>query len=251
MWGKISEPIGNWSPYVAGANTVSNGDTYVKIAWNPEFTNTPSLAGTTPSYGLRIECPGGGCNGLPCAIDPSKGGVGGLDSPVGTSGVGGAAFCVVTVPKGGSANIVVFNTDGSVGGGDDKDKGKDKPAPSSKAPEPPKSTAAEKPTTSSTPSSTSTPPATTAAPSSSTRAPSSSSASQPFYGGVFQEQEAHGDTTFHFSAPATTAKPSSTEKQESAAPVETASKNEGGAAAEGGSAIAGLVVALIAAAALF
>ena len=163
MWGKISEPIGNWSPYVAGANTVSNGDTYVKIAWNPEFTNTPSLAGTTPSYGLRIECPGGGCNGLPCAIDPSKGGVGGLDSPVGTSGVGGAAFCVVTVPKGGSANIVVFNTDGSVGGGDDKDKGKDKPAPSSKAPEPPKSTAAEKPTTSSTPSSTSTPPATTAA----------------------------------------------------------------------------------------
>ena len=31
IWGDGSKPIGNWSPYVAGANTIGNGDTFVKI----------------------------------------------------------------------------------------------------------------------------------------------------------------------------------------------------------------------------
>lgn len=241
MWGKITEPIGNWSPYVAGANTMGSGETFVKIAWNPEFLATP-LSKTTPTYGLKIECPEGGCNGLPCAIDPSKGGINGLDSPVGTNGVGGAAFCVVTVPKGKTANIVVFNTDGSEG----------KPAPSSKAPEPPKTTTSDKPSSTSTPpSTTSSPPTTSSAASSkptSSAAPSTSSG--VFVGGIFQEVEVQGQTSYNYSAPRTTAQPALSKTADAVVPVSTTSKNEG-AAAEGGSAIAGLVVALIAAAALF
>ncbi|SPQ20075.1 b638f745-59df-4872-aa2c-ce0742081764 [Thermothielavioides terrestris] len=247
VWGTPSEPVGNWSPYVAGANTLASGETFVKIAWNPEFLGE-ALAKTTPTFGLKIECPGGGCNGLPCTIDPSKGGVGGLDSPDAATGVGNAAFCVVTVPKGGTANIVVFNTDGSQGSA---------PPSSSKAPEKP-TTSAAKPTTHP-PSTSSAPPTTTSTTSSSTTVSSapSSSSSDIFVGGVFQEQTAQGQST-HYPAPnnatasagtgsgAASASPTA----DAVSPVSATPTNEG-AAAEGGSAIAGLVVALIAAAALF
>ncbi|KAF5098310.1 hypothetical protein D0Z03_001241 [Geotrichum reessii] len=33
VWGSKNKPIGNWSPYVAGANTDNNGNTFVKIAF--------------------------------------------------------------------------------------------------------------------------------------------------------------------------------------------------------------------------
>lgn len=242
MWGTITEPIGNWSPYVAGANTVASGDTFVKIAWNPEFLGA-ALASTTPTYGLKIECPDGGCNGLPCSIDPSKGGVGGLDSPVATNGVGNAAFCVVTVPKGKTANIVVFNTGGS----------QSTPAVSSKVPDPPTSTSSTPAPTSTSSSSSSAAPSTTSTSlsssqvSSTTSAPASSASA--FVGGIFQEVSVSGQSSYNYTTHSVTSKPSGSATAE-VTPVSTTSKNEG-IAAEGGSAIAGLVVALIAAAALF
>ena len=65
-----------------------------------------------PTWGVQITCSGGNCNGLPCAIDPSQNSV---NQMVGSStdGAGGGAFCVVTVPKGATANFEVF--EGSAG----------------------------------------------------------------------------------------------------------------------------------------
>ncbi|KAL2142674.1 hypothetical protein VTI28DRAFT_829 [Corynascus sepedonium] len=246
VWGAITKALGNWTPFVAGANTTPDGETFVTIAWNPVYLKSP-LTNLIPNYGLKIECPDGGCNGVPCAINPSKAGINGLDSPVSTKSNDGANFCTVTVPKGKTANIVVFSTDGSQGGGGNDDS--DKPS-SSKEPEPPKSTSASKPTTT--------------APSSSTASPSPSSSStadsdRPVYGGIFQEQGVRGgssSTSSHDSASssltqkaATTAPPAESSAA-AEAPVPSTSSSEG-AAAEGGSAIAGLVVALVAAAALF
>lgn len=114
VWGTSSKPVGNWAPYVAGANTDSNGETFVKIGWNPIYTGS-SLMSTLPTFGVKIECPDGGCNGLPCSISPNSSG--NVDSNESAVGAGGASFCVVTVPKGGTANIVTFNTDGSSGSG--------------------------------------------------------------------------------------------------------------------------------------
>lgn len=116
VWGTSSKPVGNWSPYVAGANTDSNGETFVKIGWNPIYTGS-SLMSTLPTFGVKIECPDGGCNGLPCSITPNSSGD--VDSNESAVGAGGASFCVVTVPKGGTANIVTFNTDGSSGSDSD------------------------------------------------------------------------------------------------------------------------------------
>lgn len=243
VWGKITEPIGNWSPFVAGANTLANGQTFVKIAWNPEFLSAP-LAKTTPKFGIKIECPDGGCNGLPCAIDPSKDGVNGLTSSVGTTGVGGANFCVVTVPKGKTANIVVFNTDGS--GGSDKSDG---PATTSK-PAPPPTTASSvaKPSSTSTTiaDSSSSPSDTSLTPSAWT----STTTSDDFIGGIFQEQEVQGETQY-YTAPSATPDPTINTPPDVVAPIAATTSNEGAAADNGGSAIAGLVVALVAAAALF
>ena len=228
---------------------MGSGETYVKIAWNPVFLDC-GLSKTTPQFGIKIECPDGGCNGLPCSIDPSTGGVGGLDSPVATSGVGGASFCVVTVPKGKSANIVVFNTDGS----SDTPVSSSKPEPTST-----KVSSVEKPTSSAPPTSSSAapPPSSSSSSSSSSEVKSSavssaapSTTSEIFVGGIFQEQDVQGSTVYYSKTPTVTPKPVATEAAEAVTPVPTTSKNEG-MAAEGGSAIAGLVVALIAAAALF
>ncbi|KXX83415.1 putative secreted beta-glucosidase adg3 [Madurella mycetomatis] len=238
VWGKISEAIGNWSPFVAGANTMANGETFVKIAWNPEFLSAP-LAKSKPKYGIKIECPDGGCNGLPCSIDPSKDGVNGLTSSVGTKGVGGANFCVVTVPKGKTANIVVFDAGGS-----------EKPATTSKAPSTPR------PTTISTvarPPSSSTAAVISSWPSSeesSTSPASPSTTSDDFLGGFFQEQEVSGETQY-YTAPDATPRPTTKSPPKVVTTVATTPSNDGAAVDNGGSAIAGLVVALVAAAALY
>ncbi|RAH75764.1 hypothetical protein BO86DRAFT_394006 [Aspergillus japonicus CBS 114.51] len=116
VWGTSSSPIGNWSPYVAGANTDASGNTYVKIGWNPIYLElTTPFRDVVPDFGVEIECEGDSCNGLPCKIDPD---VNGVNEMTGSSsiGAGGAAFCVVTVPKGESANIVVFDKASSSGG---------------------------------------------------------------------------------------------------------------------------------------
>ena len=59
-----------------------------------------------PTWGVEIVCDGD-CNGLPCAIDPSKHQVNEIDGST-TDGAGGANFCVVTVAEGATANFVVF-----------------------------------------------------------------------------------------------------------------------------------------------
>ncbi|GAO16009.1 hypothetical protein UVI_02055880 [Ustilaginoidea virens] len=112
LWGSPILPIGNWGIYVAGANTDGNGNTFVKIGYNPIWQSS-SLVATKPSFGVRIECPDGGCTGLPCEIDPTSATSGTVKSKLAAIGAGGAAFCVVTVSKGSTAHIVSF--DGSNG----------------------------------------------------------------------------------------------------------------------------------------
>lgn len=107
VWGDSSKNIGNWATYVAGANQDAKGQTFVTLGYNPIWEGS-SLSSTTPNYAVKIECPGGGCNGTPCGIDPSKNAVGTVSSDMKSTGAGGSQFCVVTVPKGSKANIVVY-----------------------------------------------------------------------------------------------------------------------------------------------
>lgn len=111
IWGSNANPHGNWAPYVAGANTDASGQTFIKLGWNPIYleTTTP-FRNNMPTWGVRIECPNGGCTGLPCSIDPSKNKVNQM-SGSSSSGAGGGTFCVVGVNKGMKANFVVFDND--------------------------------------------------------------------------------------------------------------------------------------------
>ncbi|KAJ5975607.1 hypothetical protein N7481_009314 [Penicillium waksmanii] len=114
VWGTNANPVGNWSPYTAGANTVTNGDTYVKIGWNPIYLEpTTPFRNIKPTFGIEIECEGGGCNGLPCKIDPSTMSINHMEGSSIMTGAGGATGCTVTVPKGSTAHIVVWDVDGS------------------------------------------------------------------------------------------------------------------------------------------
>ncbi|KAI4249524.1 MAG: hypothetical protein LQ352_005604 [Teloschistes flavicans] len=117
IWGSVDKPHGNWSPYVLGGNAVEGGETFIKLGWNPIYLEpaTP-FRDVKPSFGVEIICEGDGCNGLPCAIDPSQHGVNELVGGGGSSGAGGAVSCVVTVPSGGSAKYVITEVGGSGGG---------------------------------------------------------------------------------------------------------------------------------------
>ncbi|KAF8421476.1 hypothetical protein EV426DRAFT_536422 [Tirmania nivea] len=119
IWGSKDKPHGNWTPYVAGANELNSGETFVKIGWNPIYIE-PDVPFRTerPDYGIRIECDGK-CGGLPCEIDPAIHDVNEVSQMKG-AGAGGANFCVVSVPKGSSANLVIFKVGGGSG-----DSGKD------------------------------------------------------------------------------------------------------------------------------
>lgn len=185
IWGTSSEPVGNWAAYTAGANTDSNGDTFVKIGWNPVYMEDDvSFRKTKPDYGIEVECEGGNCNGLPCKIDPAVNDVnevsGSSSDDVGTGG-----FCVVTVPKGETARIVIF--DGSGGSGDsssddDEEESTSTAEPTSTATSTSSSTTTssttEPPTSTSTITSSSSSSTTNAATSSSTEMISSSSTQQ-------------------------------------------------------------------------
>jgi len=115
VWGDGSKALGNWAPYVAGGNTDSSGNTYFKIGYNPIYLSS-SFGSTSPSFGIKIECSGSGCNGLPCSIDPSVDGIGDVTSSDQAVGAGGASFCVVTIPQGVTANIVIFEPGNSNAG---------------------------------------------------------------------------------------------------------------------------------------
>ncbi|CAN6675002.1 hypothetical protein TRVA0_077S00320 [Trichomonascus vanleenenianus] len=125
IWGDDSNSYGNWSPYVAGANTDSQGRTFVKIGWNPIWLGS-SLQSTMPTFGLRIVCDGGDCNGLPCSIDPSKQDANEVEG-------GSNGFCVVTAAKGTTAHIEVFenSSDDSSSGDSSSDDSSTSSSPSS------------------------------------------------------------------------------------------------------------------------
>ncbi|GEQ68872.1 hypothetical protein JCM33374_g2541 [Metschnikowia sp. JCM 33374] len=104
VWGSKDKPYGNWSPYVAGANVDANGNTFVKIGWNPIYIEAFT---DVPKFGLRITCDDeSACNGLTCEIDPTKG-FNQVTSNEASTG-SGAAFCVVTARKMATAKIEVF-----------------------------------------------------------------------------------------------------------------------------------------------
>ncbi|OTB16014.1 hypothetical protein K445DRAFT_75022 [Daldinia sp. EC12] len=275
-WGDESKPIGNWSPYVAGANTVGDGETFVKLGINPVWQDS-ALYNTKPNFGLRVECPEGGCNGAKCEVDGS-----GVRSDNKASGAGGSDFCVVTVPKGTKANIVVFNLDGS--GGDDSPSSSSPPESSSQPPSsqpastssiPTSSSAPPTTSTSSTISSTSTS-SSSSSPSSSSVPPSTSSSAPPsstlvsststsssfvtssftttssqasstsvsaYIAGVFQ-QNATLSSSFTRSPPSSTPVPVPTDGGDVSG---DSNKNEAAGQRQGGAAFAGLIVAFVAA----
>ncbi|KAI1136985.1 hypothetical protein F5Y05DRAFT_93188 [Hypoxylon sp. FL0543] len=255
-WGDESKPIGNWAPYVAGANTVSDGSTYVKLGINPVW-QASSLYNTKPNFGLRVECPDGNCNGAKCEVSGD-----GIKSDNKATGAGGSDFCVVTVPKGGKANIVVFNLDGS--GGDSGSSSSSSSQPSSTQ----ASSTSSTPTTSSVASTTSTSSKSSSKSSSSavtsssavssisstsssrhspssTQSISASASATPFLGGVFQENGTASTGTFSWVGPSSTASPVSASGDDSTS--SDTNKNEGAGQRQGGAAIAGLVVAFVAA----
>jgi hypothetical protein len=56
VWGTKDKPIGNWSPYVAGANAADSGETFVKLGWNPIYIEPDvKFRDVVPDWGVRIE----------------------------------------------------------------------------------------------------------------------------------------------------------------------------------------------------
>ncbi|KAI1154739.1 beta-glucosidase-domain-containing protein [Nemania diffusa] len=276
-WGDDSKPIGNWAPFVAGANTDGSGNTFVKLGLNPVWQDS-ALYSTKPTFGLKIECDGD-CNGLPCEMDGN-----GVISNEKATGAGGADFCVVTVPKGGKANIIVYNLDGS-DGGDSGDDDSDATTSSAEATSTPTSTSTPTPTTTSTPTSTSisttSAPSTTSTPiSTSTSAstssssnvqttisasrssvissypvPSSSTTTSHFLGAVYHQNDT-ASATDSSSNPATTSVPagstsesasgSGSGSESESSPAES-SHSENAGKRQDGAAVAGLIIAFVAA----
>ncbi|MCJ1418390.1 hypothetical protein MMC32_004737 [Xylographa parallela] len=177
VWGTNQNDYGNWSPYVAGGNTDQHGNTFIKLAWNPIYLEpaTP-FRNVMPTWGVEIVCNGPGCNGLPCAIDPSQNSI---NEMVGsnTDGAGGANFCVVTVPSGVTANFVVFEGPMSGAGGDTEAAMAQSSSASTPSSTPSPSLTATPTPSSSTAPSTTTQPSSSAVQSTTSRAPSSSPSS--------------------------------------------------------------------------
>ncbi|EPY51237.1 beta-glucosidase Adg3 [Schizosaccharomyces cryophilus OY26] len=108
VWGSSDKPYGNWAPYVAGANMDQNNITYVKLGANPIYLDDPYWSTIKPTFGLKVECEGDTCSGLPCYMDPREKGVQGC--PDGSpNGAGDACFCVVGFQPGTTARIVVVD----------------------------------------------------------------------------------------------------------------------------------------------
>jgi hypothetical protein len=250
VWGDESQPIGNWSPFVAGANTDSNGQTFVKVGWNPIWEGS-SLTGSAPEWGLRVECPDGGCTGLPCEIGQG----GSVISSEAATGAGGSSFCVVTVSKGSTANIVAFGPGGGDGGGDEEE------APSSSVAPPPSTseeptTTSETPTptptptptstsTSTTPTSTSTTSTTPSSTSTSTSTSSAVTTSHTVRPGIFHENgnsTSSSHTTYYTPTTSVSDEPSETTDE----PAETTSDENIAGRKSGSPAFVGLLIAFVA-----
>ncbi|KAI0012940.1 beta-glucosidase-domain-containing protein [Xylariaceae sp. FL0662B] len=250
VWGNPTKPWGNWSPFVAGANTESDGSTFVKVGLNPEWKKSP-LSKTKPNFGLKIECPSGGCKNIPCKVDGT-----GVDSDEKTT-ENDSDFCVVTVPGGAKANIVVYSLDGSEGGAES-------PSSSSSAPQSPttssiSTTSAPPPSSTSTSSSSSSKEVTTSSPTITSSTGSSPSKSPiisvTFLAGVFQENGTTGSSSSSglglgssWTLPSSTAPPAAASTNDGSQPAQSeSSTSENAGQRQGGAAVAGLVVAFVAA----
>lgn len=267
VWGDESSAIGNWTPYVAGANTDSNGDTFLTVGWNPEWEKVSTLSSQKVEYGLKVECPDGGCSGLPCKISPG-GGKGLVDSLLGGTGDAGNDYCVVTVPSGSTANLIVYTEGGDSGSDDDlsmnaQEEEEEEPEPtttsevSTSTPEPeptteeptstPEPTTTEEPTTTSISSSTPTPtPTTTSTPSTTSTSKKSKPTVKP---GIFHE---HNNSTSTFSGSQSVTLPADEAEKTSEGSAKGSDDEEDAAGRPGRSpAVAGLLVAFIAAAYFF
>lgn len=208
------------------------------LGQNPvSWVEYDTFATNKPTYGVKIECVGN-CIGLPCQVD----GTGSVKSDTKATGAGNAQFCVVTVPKGSKANIVVYNMDGSTGE-------TSKPTTSAKVEAPTTSTLAPttvaKPTTSAYVSTSTSAPVKVATTSS---APgTSSSTTQRQYGVIFQE---NGTSTsaYSWTSPTGTTPTTALQTSEATSTPTQVSKNEGAGQTQGNGAVAGLIIALAAAA---
>ncbi|KAI1115255.1 hypothetical protein F5Y14DRAFT_141039 [Nemania sp. NC0429] len=266
-WGDDTKPIGNWAPYVAGANVDGSGNTFVKLGLNPVWQDS-GLFSTKPTFGLKIECDGN-CNGLPCEIDG-----GGVVSNNKATGAGGSDFCVVTVSKGGKANIVVYNLDGSDGGeadGADESTSSSESTPSSSStptPTPtPTTTSSSAPVTTSSSTSTSvSSTSSTPVSTSSTDAPttsssrtvssypvySSSTSTSQFLGAVYHQNEtttashSQSDSTAISTPPADSTTGGESESETKSSPAEP-SQSENAGPRQDSAAVAGLIIAFVAA----
>jgi hypothetical protein len=226
IWGDSSRPVGNWAPYIAGANTDATGNTYVTLGSNPIFEKEGNgLEKSKPSYGMRVKCTGGGCNGLPCEVGAADAAVGQVKSNLQAVGAGGASFCVVTVPAGSHAEIEIFNTDGttyagSAAGSDTATKSKGSGGSS-------------------------TADAAAAASSSKTSSPDGygDGAKPTLRPGIFHE---NGTTTGESTAVTTASSPSSETAKGSTSSTSDLAKGESGPRQQGSAAISGLIVALVA-----
>lgn len=278
LWGDGSSAIGNWAAYVIGTNQDATGYTYVKAAWNPIYTN--AFPGVKPNFGVKIECDGT-CVGLPCSIDPSTDGFGGVNSAEAATGAGGADFCVVTVTSG-SARVVFFNTDGSTGTSSSVSSAAAAPKPATTEAQPTPSEAAinvlglqAAAATSSTSSSSTTTeisntlPSTTlpslesttaenaaitslasatSAPTTSRRASSTLARSSAVPGGVFQENDGTANGTLSSGSAGITSSSSLADSTAAAPATTTSSKSN---ASKDQTAFGSLVVAIVAAACLY
>ncbi|KAI5950489.1 hypothetical protein KGF57_004304 [Candida theae] len=105
VWGTADKEVGNWAPYVAGMNTDSNGNTFVKIGVNPKHID--DFKEHTPDFGLKIVCDNPeDCNGLECELNPKNGYNKAQGPYVGVSF--GAEYCIVTARNHANAKIEVF-----------------------------------------------------------------------------------------------------------------------------------------------
>ncbi|KAJ5131168.1 uncharacterized protein N7515_007207 [Penicillium bovifimosum] len=168
VWGSSEKPVGNWSPYTAGANTDADGNTFLKIGWNPIYLEpTTPFRNERPDFGVEINCEGDGCEGLPCKIDPAVNDVNEMVGDDIFAGAGGAKGCVVTIPKGQTAHIVVFEKE-SDGSTSSETIPVSTPSSTSTSTPTPTSTSTTETTTTSTPTPTSTSTSTATATSTST-----------------------------------------------------------------------------------
>jgi hypothetical protein len=265
---------------VAGANTVSNGNTFVTISWNPVW-QASSLRSSPPDYGLEIVCPDGGCTGLPCKIDPSEG-TGTVLSLLTGNGADNAKFCTVTLSAGKKAQIVAFKTGSGGSGGDSDDSDDDAPEEEEEPTQQPtvEPTTTAQPTTSSAEPTTST--STSSSSSSSTPEPTTStselvsetssiettteeptttsrSSARPTttpHAGIFHEDtndRNHTSTASNESTDTSNDNIPATSSSDESAPASSSEDDEEGEAGrpKGNAALVSLVVAFIAAACFF